>query len=62
VAAQNRERRAFTAAFKAWDRNMTRMVMSKPLHEDWVPQIFAADHFSEADGARGGSMWAGSRA
>lgn len=38
---EQRERKVFVAAFKAWDRKMTRMVMAKPLHEDWVPQMFA---------------------
>eukprot|EP01051_Picozoa_sp_SAG22_P000532 SAG22_NODE_15_length_32914_cov_20.713546_6_plen_459_part_00 len=42
VREEQRERKAFETAFKAWDRKMTRMVMAKPLHEDWVPQMFAS--------------------
>ena len=34
-----KEAKAFEASFAAWDKKMTRSVMAKPLHEDWVPQM-----------------------
>ena len=43
VKEKERERRVFEAAFKSWDKQMTRAVMMKPLHDDWVPQMGGAD-------------------
>lgn len=40
---KEKERRVFEAAFKSWDKQMTRAVMMKPLHDDWVPQMGGAD-------------------
>jgi len=40
---KERERRVFEAAFKDWDKKMTRAVMMKPLHDDWVPQMGGGD-------------------
>lgn len=40
---RERELRVFEAAFKSWDKHMTRAVMMKPLHDDWVPQMGGTD-------------------
>ncbi len=40
---KEKERRVFEAAFKTWDKQMTRAVMMKPLHDDWVPQMGGTD-------------------
>ena len=40
---KEKERRVFEAAFKSWDKQMTRAVMMKPLHDDWVPLLGGAD-------------------